>query len=104
MSRAIRHSLKNGKKGKHWENTVGYTTEDLKEHLENKFIENMDWKKFLSGEIHIDHIKPISSFEYLSYEDEKFKICWSLSNLQPLWKIDNLKKSNKIGENNGNIS
>jgi hypothetical protein len=27
--------------------------------------------------------------------DENFKICWSLENLQPLKAIDNIKKGNK---------
>ena len=54
----------------------------------------MSWDNY--GEWHIDHILPDSSFYYVSTEDDEFKKCWALSNLQPLWAIDNLKKSNKI--------
>lgn len=43
------------------------------------------------GEWHIDHKKPLSKFD----KTEKSNIVNALSNLQPLWAIDNLKKSNK---------
>jgi hypothetical protein len=54
----------------------------------------MTWMNY--GEWHIDHILPIDSFNFQSYEDYQFKECWSLENLQPLWAIDNIRKGNKI--------
>jgi len=42
----------------------------------------------------IDHIKPRSLFTYISPNDPEFKKCWSLDNLQPLEKIENIKKNN----------
>ena len=96
MSTAIRIALIDGKNGRSWEELVGYTREDLKLHLESLFTDGMTWEKFLNSEIHIDHIIPKSYFIYSSYEDEEFKKCWALSNLQPLWAKDNLAKSNKI--------
>jgi len=75
-------------------NMVGYSTEQLKKHLEEQFTDGMNWENY--GEWHIDHIKPISSFEFDSSEDEQFKVCWSLDNLQPMWGIENIKKGNKI--------
>ena len=73
---------------------VGYTLTELMEHLESKFQPGMTWDNY--GEWHIDHIIPISYFDYSSYDDETFKICWDLNNLQPLWAKDNLIKSNKL--------
>jgi hypothetical protein len=73
---------------------LGYTTKNLKCHLEKYFSKGMTWEKFHSGEIHIDHIIPKSRF---NLQDEKdIKTCWSLENLQPLWAKDNIRKSNKI--------
>jgi hypothetical protein len=75
-------------------NMVGYTAEELKRHLETLFKEGMNWENY--GEWHIDHIKPISSFIFETCDDEEFKQCWSLNNLQPMWGIENIKKGNKI--------
>ncbi|KKL13648.1 hypothetical protein LCGC14_2523640, partial [marine sediment metagenome] len=47
---------------------------------------------------HIDHIIPIASFNYKTYNDEEFKQCCSLKNLQPLWAKDNRRKYSKIME------
>ena len=97
FSSAIRKALKrkgSSKNGNSWENIVGYTIQDLMEHLEKQFKEGMNWDN--RNEWHIDHIRPISSFDYTSYEDEEFQECWSLENLQPLWAIENLKKGYKI--------
>ena len=67
-----------------------YTLEDLMEHLQSQFREDMTWDNY--GEWHVDHIKPMVSFNISSPEDEEFKECWSLNNLQPLWGEENLSK------------
>lgn len=72
---------------------LGYTGRDLYNHLESKFTDGMSWDNM--GEWHIDHIRPVSSFNFTSTECDEFKRCWALENLQPLWAIDNLRKSNK---------
>lgn len=76
---------------------LGYKPINLKKHLESLFTEGMSWDEFKKGNIHIDHIKPQSSFNL--QEDEEIKKCWSLNNLQPLWAKDNLIKSNKYNIN-----
>ncbi len=94
FSSLLRNSILD-KGGKHWEKLVNYTLEELKNHLENLFEDNMSWENHGQFGWHIDHIKPIASFKFTSYKDKKFKECWSLENLQPLWWKENLKKSNK---------
>jgi len=72
-----------------------YTPEQLKEHLQAQFDEYMTWENY--GEYwNIDHIYPQSRLPYDSLEHPNFLKCWSLENLQPLEKIENIKKSNKI--------
>ena len=78
----------------HWENLVGYSIQDLKEHLQSQFKPGMNWDNY--GQWHVDHIYPKSKFNIEALGDEEFKKCWSLTNLQPLWALDNLTKSDKI--------
>ena len=66
-----------------------YTPEMLKMRIECQFKQGMCWENY--GEWEIDHKKPISKFN----SDTDPSIVNALCNLQPLWKIDNLKKSNK---------
>ena len=72
---------------------VGYTPAQLMEHLQSQFTEGMSWDNI--REWHIDHIRPISSFEFESTDDPEFKACWALENLQPLWASDNWSKGAK---------
>ena len=65
---------------------------ELKIYLESKFLDGMNWKNM--GEWHIDHIKPCSSFDLTDPKQQKE--CFHYTNLQPLWAIDNLSKSDKI--------
>ena len=93
----VRYSLKRRKlckNGYRWEELVGYATEELKRHLEKQFVVGMHWGNY--GDWEIDHIIPISFFEYESPNDVEFKMCWRLENLQPLWKAENRKKFNKL--------
>lgn len=78
----------------HYFDILGYTPEELIVHLEKQFNDGMNWDNY--GEWHIDHIKPISSFVFESSEDEEFKKCWSLDNLQPMWGLENIRKGNKF--------
>ncbi len=84
------------KKGKNRRSTfalLGYTAKDLMQHLENKFTEGMTWENY--GEWHIDHIRPRISFNVTSTDCEDFKRCWALSNLQPLWGLENWGKGSR---------
>lgn len=94
ISKAIWRSIRRNKKDNYWEDWVGFTLQDLITHIEKQFKEGMNWENY--GKWHIDHIRPISSFNFNSYEDEEFKECWDLKNLQPLWAEENFSKGNKL--------
>lgn len=94
MGVAIYYALKGNKKNRKWENLVGYTLQDLKDHIEKMFSDGMSWENI--GEWHIDHIIPKSAFNYTEPEHIDFKRCWSLSNLQPLWAKENMSKRCKL--------
>ena len=84
----------NVKKNGHYFDILKYSPEDLITHLEKQFDERMSWDNY--GEWHVDHIKPISSFNIQEIGDNEFIECWSLNNLQPLWGDENIRKSNKL--------
>jgi hypothetical protein len=84
--------LKLGYKSKPTMKLVGCSLEFLKSHLESQFQPGMSWSNY--GKWHIDHKRPCASFD-LSKKEEQAK-CFHYTNLQPLWAIDNLRKSAKI--------
>ena len=95
MGTAIWVALKNKKAGQKWEALVGYTLEKLMKNLEKQFDRRMSWRNYGSYWA-VDHIKPKAIFNYASPDDEAFKQCWSLNNLQPLEKIKNIKKGGRL--------
>ena len=61
----------------------GCSIQFLRNYLEKQWKPGMNWKNHTFHGWHIDHIKPISSFD-LSKEEEQKK-CFHYTNLQPLW-------------------
>lgn len=94
MGRAVWGALKGKKSGLGWEKLVGYTLQDLMVHLEKQFDSKMNWDNYGSYWV-VDHKKARSLFKYENPEDEEFKKCWALENLQPMEKITNIKKGNR---------
>lgn len=94
IGRRIRQSLFGVGKSVSWTKLVNFSLDELKIHLEKQFTEGMSWDNY--GEWHIDHIVPVDSFRITSESCEDFRKCWALDNLQPLWKLDNLRKANKF--------
>lgn len=78
---------------------LGCSIEQLKIHLESKFYTNpktgeaMAWDNYGLKGWHIDHIKPLNSYDLT--DPSQFKEACNYTNLQPLWALDNLVKSNK---------
>ena len=91
-----RKSIKSKKGGRHWESLVGYNLTDLIYRLKKTMPVGYTWKDYLSGELHIDHIIPVSVFNFTRPEHTDFKRCWALSNLRLLPAKENLIKHNKL--------
>jgi len=98
MSGSMGLSLNGQKNGNHWEALVDYTLDDLMSHLEQLFEPGMTFENHGqgAGKWNIDHKIPIAAFNFEQSTDFDFKLCWALSNLQPMWAIDNLKKSDRL--------
>jgi hypothetical protein len=78
----------------HYFDVLQYTPEELINHLEKQFKDDMTWDNY--GIWHVDHKLPITSFDIQEMGDKEFMKCWSLDNLQPMWGDENIKKSNKL--------
>jgi hypothetical protein len=81
-------------KNGHYFEILKYTPEELIQHLESQFTDGMNWENY--GDWHVDHKLPITYFNISEPGDEEFMKCWSLDNLQPMWGEENIKKSNKV--------
>jgi hypothetical protein len=84
----------NVEKNKSYFDVLQYSPEELINHLEKQFKDDMTWDNY--GIWHVDHKLPITSFDIQEMGDEEFMKCWSLDNLQPMWGEENIRKSNKL--------
>jgi len=86
---AVKGSQKNGSAVK----DLGCSIQEFLKYMESKFKIGMTWQNW--GKIwHIDHILPMAVFD-LS-DPAQLKIVCHYTNLQPLFRTDNLKKGGKI--------
>lgn len=93
LSKRVRNALNAVyvKKVARTKNLVGCEISFLKQYIANKFKKRMSWDNY--GEWEIDHIRPCSSYNLKDPEQQLE--CFNYSNLQPLWKKENRKKSDK---------
>lgn len=102
--------LKNVKKNTEFD-SMPYTIESLRLHLESLFEPWMNWdnwgkydpKTWNDNDVttwkwNIDHIIPKCNYKYSSTDDEEFKQCWALTNLRPYSaKLNVLEGNRKLG-------
>jgi 5-methylcytosine-specific restriction endonuclease McrA len=96
--RSIRSAIKGrtvyGTRSTWWQKALGYTSADLRKHLEGQFTDNMNWENH--GTLwEIDHIVPLARFRIINIDCDDFKAAWALSNLRPLLKHMNRAKGAK---------
>ena len=92
VNRMIRVAKRNKNK-RRTEFFLGTSFNDAKKRIESKFKKGMTWDNH--GKVwEIDHIIPLSSFDF--NREENLKIANHISNLQPLFVFENRKKSATI--------
>ena len=92
LSVRLRNRLNDAIKGKFKAGSavslLGCSIDELLRHFDGLFTDGMTWANH--GEWHIDHIRPLSSFDL---EDQaQLAVACHYSNLQPLWATENLRK------------
>lgn len=93
----VRHSnaVKAARENKTFKTTelLGCTSEQLKQHIENQFITEMNWENY--GSVwHIDHLYPLALVDW-NNKEQVDKVC-NYKNLQPLLALDNIRKGKRI--------
>jgi hypothetical protein len=98
VSSCLRRSLGVKKNGLCWEKLLDFSYDDLVERLKTTMPDGYLWSDYELGktDLEIDHIIPISAFNFSSHSDIDFKRCWSINNLQLIPKTVNLRKKDSI--------
>lgn len=85
LSSAVKRNQKSGSAVK----DLGCTIPEFKKYMESKFQHGMLWDN-RGKKWHIDHIIPLAKFNL--QDRQQFLIANHYTNLQPLWKKDNVAK------------
>jgi len=75
---------------------LGCTIEEFKQYIEKQFEEDMSWENYGLYTWHLDHIKPLVSFDLT--DRQQFLQACHYTNYQPLWAHDNLSKGAKYND------
>lgn len=79
-------------KNKKTKEILGGSYKIIKKYIESKFSKGMSWENH--GDWHIDHKIPLCAANNV----EELHLLCHYTNLQPLWKKDNLSKNGKYNE------
>lgn len=90
---AVSAALSRGRKSKGTELYLGCSFTELRVHLERQFAPGMTWDNYGVRGWHIDHIRPLNSFDLSDSAQQA--MAFHYTNLQPLWAKDNLAKGAK---------
>jgi len=92
LSSRLSHILAGRTKSAPTMRLVGCSLGFLKVWIALHFQPGMSWGNY--GEWHVDHIRPCSWFDL--EDPSQQRSCFHWLNLQPLWKIDNLRKGDRL--------
>lgn len=93
LGNRMRYALRASIKLNRTPHLLGCSISDFKIYLESKFTPEMTWENY--GPVwEIDHIMPCAIFDLSKPEHQRR--CFHFSNLQPLLKSDNRRKSKKV--------
>jgi hypothetical protein len=91
LRRRLQHALAGRVKKGSAVRDLGCTVPELKEHIEKQFQPGMSWKNYGIKGWTIDHIKALANFDLENRQ--QFIEASHFTNLQPMWHIDNIIKS-----------
>lgn len=72
---------------------LGCSIEEFRKHIELNWKKGMSWENYGYYGWHIDHIRPVASFDMT--DEAQQRECFHWTNLEPLWAEDNFRKQAK---------
>lgn len=78
---------------------LGCSVDFFKAYLAVRFKPGMTWENMSEWEI--DHITPISRFDLTN--EHEVKKAFHFTNCQPLWKLENRRKFNRVIESQAEL-
>ena len=90
----LNHAINNNQKVGSAIKDLGCSVNELVSYLESKFSTGMSWDNWTTDGWHIDHIKPLASFDLT--DRKQFLEACHYTNLQPMWADKNLSKGKKV--------
>lgn len=73
-----------GRIGKRLTDVLGYDFAAFRAHIEALWEPEMTWDNY--GEWQIDHVEPVSWFDFKTTRSKSFRDAWALTNLCPRWR------------------
>lgn len=89
----VRLAIKSNAKGGSAVRDLGCSIPTFKEYIEKQFKPGMTWENWTYSGWHLDHIKPLCSFDLT--DREQFLEAVNYKNLQPLWAKENIVKGGR---------
>lgn len=93
MRSRIGKLIKRGDKAERTKVLLGCDRETFISHIESQFKPGMTWDNWSMHGWHVDHIRPLVSFDLSDPEQQK--MAFHYTNLQPLWAVENIVKGGK---------
>ena len=90
----LRIALKGNTKNSKTLEILGCSLPEFKTYIESKFQPGMTWNNWTINGWHIDHIRPLDSFDLT--KEEELAIACHYTNMQPLWATENRQKYNNV--------
>jgi len=81
------------KKSARTQELIGCSLIELWDRIESLFQPGMNWSNYGTKGWHLDHIRPLASFDLTCPEQQKAACHYT--NLQPLWALDNIRKNRR---------
>lgn len=75
-------------------NFLGCSIDHFVGYIEGKFKDGMSWSNWSRTGWHLDHVRPLSSFDLT--DATQVAVACHYTNIQPLWAVENISKGARI--------